>query len=93
MKSLYESILSSTHSGKHFDPLSDLKRQDFQVREKDTIEDIVNAFIMRLLYKSYIESEKYYITIPDDGPITFTMPDEGVTLLPVFADATAVPFI
>lgn len=45
MKSLYETILSSTHSGKHFDPLSDLKRQDFQVREKDTIEDIVKVFV------------------------------------------------
>ena len=49
MKSLIdyinESILSSTKSGKHYDPLSNLKRQSFQLREKHTEDDAVKAFM------------------------------------------------
>ncbi len=44
---------------------------------------------LQVINSVYFTMNKY-ITIPDDGPITFTMPDEGMTLLPVFADATAV---
>lgn len=44
---------------------------------------------LQVINSVYFTMNKY-ITIPADGPITFTMPDEGMTLLPVFADATAV---
>lgn len=45
MKSLYESILSSTKSGKHYDPLGDLKKAKFELREKVTVDDVVKAFM------------------------------------------------
>lgn len=56
MKSLYESILSSTGSGSHYDPLGNLKREEYYLKNSTDIELL--AKVWKGFYKDSIKREE-----------------------------------
>ena len=66
-----------------------------EAAEGDTVTLIVNAEEGHRLEQLRVVNSVYYtmsktIDVTDEGEITFIMPDDNVTLLPVFADLTTV---